>query len=197
MCLRASAASPQFVPVDEEGLQTEILANIKKARLCYVTPSHQFPLGHVLSASRRAQLLRWASNAGAYIVEDDYDGEYRYDIQPIRPLHAFDEAAHVIYLGTISKTLSPLLRLGYLVLPPELVDAFRAAKRLIDRHSPTLEQDALAEFIQSGVYERHVRKLRRKNAQRRAALLDAFREYFGKHGHGSGFGGRAPCGRLV
>ena len=96
---------------------------------------------------------------GPYIVEDDYDGEYRYDIQPIRPLHSFEEAAHVIYLGTISKTLSPLLRLGYLVLPPELVDAFRAAKRLIDRHSPTLEQDALAGFIQSGVYERHIRKL--------------------------------------
>lgn len=173
-------ASPQFVPVDEEGLRTEILESIKKARLCYVTPSHQFPLGHVLSASRRAQLLRWASNAGAYIVEDDYDGEYRYDIQPIRPLHAFEEAAHVIYLGTISKTLSPCLRLGYLVLPPELVDAFRAAKRLTDRHSPTLEQDALAEFIQSGVYERHIRKLRRKNGQRRAALLDAFGEYFGR-----------------
>jgi GntR family transcriptional regulator/MocR family aminotransferase len=116
---------------------------------------------------------------GAYIVEDDYDGEYRYDIRPIRPLHAFDEAAHVIYLGTISKTLSPLLRLGYLVLPPELVDAFRAAKRLADRHSPTLEQAALAEFIQSGAYERHIRKLRRKNAQRRAALLDAFSENFG------------------
>ena len=172
-------ASPQFVPVDEEGLRTEILESIKKARLCYVTPSHQFPLGHVLSASRRAQLLRWANNAGAYIVEDDYDGEYRYDIRPIRPLHAFDEAAHVIYLGTISKTLSPLLRLGYLVLPPELVDAFRAAKRLTDRHSPTLEQAALAEFIQSGAYERHIRKLRRKNAQRRAALLDAFSENFG------------------
>jgi GntR family transcriptional regulator/MocR family aminotransferase len=172
-------ASPQFVPVDEEGLRTEILESIKKARLCYVTPSHQFPLGHVLSASRRAQLLRWASNAGAYLVEDDYDGEYRYDIRPIRPLHAFDEAAHVIYLGTISKTLSPLLRLGYLVLPPELVDAFRAAKRLADRHSPTLEQAALAEFIQSGAYERHIRKLRRKNAQRRAALLDAFSENFG------------------
>jgi GntR family transcriptional regulator/MocR family aminotransferase len=136
-------------------------------------------LGHVLTASRRDQLLRWASNAGAYIVEDDYDGEYRYDIRPIRPLHAIDEAAPVIYLGTISKTLSPLLRLGYLVLPPELVEAFRAAKRLTDRHSPTLEQAALAELIQSGAYERHIRKLRRKNAQRRAALLDAFRENFG------------------
>jgi GntR family transcriptional regulator/MocR family aminotransferase len=172
-------ATPQFVPVDEEGLQTEALRDIKKARLCYVTPSHQFPLGHVLSASRRAQLLRWADNAGAYVIEDDYDGEYRYDIRPIQPLHAFDDAAHVIYVGTISKTLSPLLRLGYLVVPPELVDAFRTAKRLTDRHSPALEQAALANFIQSGAYERHVRKLRRKNAQRRAALLTAFADHFG------------------
>ena len=171
-------ATPQYVPVDEEGLQTEALNDIKKARLCYVTPSHQFPLGHVLSASRRDQLLRWADRAGAYVIEDDYDGEYRYDIRPIQPLQAFDAAAHVIYLGTISKTLSPLLRLGYLVVPPELVDVFRAAKRLADRHSPTLEQAALADFIQSGAYERHVRKLRRKNAQRRAALLDALAEHF-------------------
>lgn len=172
-------ATPQFVPVDEEGLQTEALKDIKKVRLCYVTPSHQFPLGHVLSASRRAQLLRWAAKAGAYVIEDDYDGEYRYDIRPIQPLHAFDDAAHVIYLGTISKTLSPLLRLGYLVVPPELVDAFRTAKRLTDRHSPTLEQAALADFMRSGAYERHVRKLRRKNAERRAALLDALADHFG------------------
>ena len=174
----AIGAIPQYVPVDEEGLQTDVLKDIKKARLCYVTPSHQFPLGHVLSAPRRDQLLRWAASAGAYVVEDDYDGEYRYDIRPIQPLQAFDGAAPVIYLGTISKTLSPLLRLGYLVVPPELVDVFRTAKRLTDRHSPTLEQAALADFIQSGAYERHVRRLRRKNALRRAALLDALAEHF-------------------
>ncbi len=175
----STGATPTFVPVDEEGLQTEALKGIKRARLCYVTPSHQFPLGYVLSASRRDQLLRWADKAGAYVIEDDYDGEYRYDIRPIQPLQAFDEAPHVIYLGTFSKTLSPLLRLGYLVVPPELVEVFRTAKRLTDRHSPTLEQAALADFIQSGTYERHVRKLRRKNAQRRAALLDALSDHFG------------------
>ncbi len=174
----STGATPQFVPVDEEGLRTKTLADVK-ARLCYVTPSHQFPLGHVLSASRRAELLHWADSAGAYVIEDDYDGEYRYDIRPIQPLHAFDDAARVIYLGTISKTLSPLLRLGYLVVPPELIDAFRTAKRLTDRHSPALEQAALADFIQSGAYERHVRKLRRKNAQRRAALLGALAGHFG------------------
>ncbi|MFA5958556.1 PLP-dependent aminotransferase family protein [Hyphomicrobium sp.] len=175
----STGAIPQFVPVDDEGLQTEVLADVKKARLCYVTPSHQFPLGHVLSASRRAQLLDWAATAGAYVIEDDYDGEYRYDIRPIQPLHALDHSGRVVYLGTISKTVSPLLRLGYLVAPTELVDAFRTTKRLTDRHSPTLEQAALASFIQSGAYERHVKKLRRKNAQRRAALLTALSDHFG------------------
>lgn len=176
----SSGATPQFVPVDEDGLQTQALQDVKTARLCYVTPSHQFPLGHVLSASRRAQLLQWAEKAGAYVIEDDYDGEYRYDIAPIQPLHVFDEAAHVIYLGTLSKTLSPLLRLAYVVVPPELIHAFRTAKRLTDRHSPTLEQAALASFLHSGAYERHVRKLRRKNAQRRSALLEALAEHFGE-----------------
>ena len=171
-------AIPHFVAVDGEGLQTEHLKDIRKAGLCYVTPSHQFPLGHVLSASRRNHLLRWADRAGAYIIEDDYDGEFRYDIRPIQLLHAFDDAAHVIYLGTISKTLSPLLRVGYLVVPQALVDVFRTAKRLTDRHTPTLEQAALADFIQSGAYERHVRRLRRKNAQRRAALLEALSQHF-------------------
>lgn len=175
----SAGATPQFAPVDEEGLQTQALKDFKKARLCYVTPSHQFPLGHVLSAQRRAQLLQWAEKVGAYVIEDDYDGEYRYDIAPIQPLHVFADAAHVIYLGTLSKTLSPLLRLGYVVVPPELVHAFRTAKRLTDRHSPTLEQAALADFLCSGAYERHVRKLRRKNAQRRSALLEAFAEHFG------------------
>ena len=94
-------------------------------------------------------------------------------------MHAFDDDAHVIYLGTISKTLSPLLRVGYLVLPQALVDAFRTAKRLADRHTSTLEQTALADLIQSGAYERHVRRLRRMNAQRRAVLLDALAEHFG------------------
>jgi GntR family transcriptional regulator/MocR family aminotransferase len=114
----STGATPHYVPVDEEGLQTDALKDVKKARLCYVTPSHQFPLGHVLSASRREKLLRWAAAASAYVIEDDYDGEYRYDIRPIPPLQAFDASEHVIYLGTISKTLTPLLRLGYLVVPP-------------------------------------------------------------------------------
>jgi GntR family transcriptional regulator / MocR family aminotransferase len=175
----STGATPRFIPVDEEGLRTDGLADLKNTRLCYVTPSHQFPLGHVLSASRRGQLLHWADKADAYVIEDDYDSEYRYDIRPIPPLQTLDAAGRVIYLGTISKTLSPLLRLGYLVVPPELVDVFRNAKRLTDRHSPAMEQAALADFMQTGSYERHVRRLRRKNAERRAALLEALADQFG------------------
>ncbi|MGE0513882.1 MAG: PLP-dependent aminotransferase family protein, partial [Hyphomicrobiaceae bacterium] len=160
----STGASPVKIPVDAEGLQTAALTNCQ-ARLCYVTPAHQFPLGHVLSASRRDQLLHWAAETNAYIVEDDYDSEFRYDIRPIPPLLADDSGSHVIYVGTVSKTLSPLLRVGYLVVPPSLVDAFRTLKRLTDRHTTSLEQDALADFMQTGAYERHIRRLRRSNAQ--------------------------------
>jgi len=176
---KGAGAVPHHVPVDNEGLQTNALGKIRSARLCYVTPSHQFPLGHVLSASRRDQLLRWAAAAGAYVIEDDYDSEYRYDIRPVPPLQAIDVSNQVIYLGTTSKTLSPLLRIGYVVVPPALIEVFRTAKQLADRHSPTAEQLALADLIQSGAYERHVRKIRRRNAQRRAALLSALSQQFG------------------
>lgn len=155
--------------VDREGIRTE---GLPAARLAYVTPSHQYPLGSVLSAARRRALLDWAAETGAMVVEDDYDGEYRHDIAPIPPLQT-SAPDTVIYLGTVSKTLSPTLRLGYLVVPPDLCRAFTEAKRLTDRHTPLLEQEALAEFISSGGYERHVRSIRRRNAERRAALLQA------------------------
>ena len=143
------------------------------ARLAYATPSHQFPLGGVLSAGRRRELLAWAQRTGAYVIEDDYDGEYRFDIAPIPALQAMDDAGRAIYLGTVSKTLSPTLRLGYLVVPAALSAAFAKAKRLTDRHTPGLEQEALADLIESGAYERHVRRVRRRNGERRAALLAA------------------------
>jgi GntR family transcriptional regulator / MocR family aminotransferase len=161
------------IEVDQEGMRTDRLAKINDARLCYVTPSHQFPLGSVMSAARRQELLAWARRTGATIVEDDYDSEYRYDIRPIEPLQVAGGDAHVVYLGTISKTLSPMLRLGYLVVPDALREAFARAKQLIDRHTPGLEQDALADLIASGAYERHVRKARRRNGERRTALLEA------------------------
>ncbi|QRM33341.1 PLP-dependent aminotransferase family protein [Microvirga sp. VF16] len=164
----AVGAMPLPVDVDGEGMRTEDLG---EARLAYVTPSHQFPLGGVMSATRRRELLSWARRSGAYVIEDDYDSEYRYDIAPLPALQALDGAETVLYLGTVSKTLSPTLRLGYLVVPPGLRDALVRAKRLSDRHSPALEQDALADLIVSGAYERHVRSARRRNRERRAVLL--------------------------
>jgi GntR family transcriptional regulator/MocR family aminotransferase len=159
--------------VDAQGLETARLPRADRARLAYVTPSHQFPLGGVLPIGRRLELLRWARRQGAWIVEDDYDGEFRYGQRPIDALQSVDTDGRVIYVGTFSKALSPQLRLGYLVLPQALVPAFRKAKRLTDRHAPVLEQRALASLIESGAYERHVRRVRREHERRRAALLDA------------------------
>ncbi|HMR30800.1 MAG TPA: PLP-dependent aminotransferase family protein [Geminicoccaceae bacterium] len=166
----AAGAEVAPVPVDREGMCAEALPD---ARLAYVTPSHQYPLGSVMSAGRRRALLAWARRAGAWVVEDDYDGEYRFGTAPIPPLLALDDAGAVVYLGTVSKTLSPALRLGYLVVPAALAAAFARAKNLADRCAPGLEQAALAELIESGAYERHVRRVRRRNGERRAALLAA------------------------
>ena len=166
----ACGAAVVPIAVDREGMQTE---GLPEARLAYSTPSHQFPLGSVMSAGRRRELLAWARRTGAYVIEDDYDSEYRFDIAPVPPLRALDDAGRVVYLGTVSKTLSPTLRLGYLVVPPALSVAFAKAKRLMDRHTPGLEQDALTDLIESGVYERHIRRVRRRNGERRAALLAA------------------------
>jgi GntR family transcriptional regulator/MocR family aminotransferase len=173
-CAGASLVS---IPVDKDGLQTDALARID-ARLAYVTPSHQFPLGSVMSISRRQELIEWAQRRNAFVVEDDYDSEYRYDIRPVPPLHGLAESDNVIYVGTISKTLSPMLRIGYLVVPPALQDVFASAKQLSDRHSPVAEQHALASLIESGSYEKHVRRVRRLNGERRKTLLSALRRRF-------------------
>lgn len=170
-CLEAAGAQLASIEVTATGLRTDLLAPITNARLCIVTPSHQFPLGSVMSAERRQALLEWASRTGTYIVEDDYDSEYRFDIRPIPPLQALAGRYNVIYVGTLSKTLSPTMRLGYMVVPAELHGTFVRAKRLMDRHSPSLEQEALTSLITSGVYERHVRRMRRRNAVRRDCLL--------------------------
>jgi len=172
-CFEATGATLLPVPVDAQGLDTDQLPADTRARLAYVTPSHQFPLGGTLPIARRQALLRWARAHRAWIVEDDYDGEFRYGQRPIDALQSIDAEGRVIYIGTFSKALSPQMRLGYLVLPPALVPAFRQAKRLTDRHAPLLEQRALASLIASGAYERHVRRIRRENERRRAALLDA------------------------
>ena len=174
----ATGAVAVPVTVDAEGLQTGRLDGIT-ARLAYVTPSHQYPLGGVMPIGRRHQLLAWARKDDAYVIEDDYDSEYRYDTKPIPPLHALEGSDNVIYLGTVSKTLSPTLRIGYLVVPPALRPLFAAAKQIMDRHTPLIEQEALAAMLESGAYDSHVRRVRRRNAERQQALLDALRRRFG------------------
>lgn len=168
----AAGADVREAPVDEQGLVSDTLPE-RRTKLIYVTPSHQFPLGGVMPISRRKALLAWAERQQTWIVEDDYDGEFRYGMRPVDALQSIDESGSVIYMGTFSKTLSPQMRLGYLVLPQALVAVFREAKRLMDRHAPRLEQEALASLIADGSYERHVRRCRRMNESRRAALLRA------------------------
>jgi GntR family transcriptional regulator / MocR family aminotransferase len=124
-----------------------------------VTLAHQFPSGSVMSGQRRRELLAWASKRGGVIVEDDYDAEFRYDRQPVRALQGL-APMQVVQLGTVSKTLAPALRLGWVVVPDELVDEFRQAKRLADDFSPALDQLTLARFIEKGEYARHVRRAR-------------------------------------
>jgi GntR family transcriptional regulator / MocR family aminotransferase len=174
----ATGAAAVPIPVDADGLDTERLATIE-AKLAYVTPSHQFPLGAVMPIRRRHQLLAWAKKTDAYVVEDDYDSEYRYDTKPVPPLHALDGSENVIYLGTVSKTLSPTLRIGYLVVPSELRSMFAAAKQIMDRHTPLLEQEALAAMLETGAYESHVRRARRRNAERQQTLIGGLRRRFG------------------
>jgi GntR family transcriptional regulator/MocR family aminotransferase len=151
----------------------------RPCRLAYVTPSHQFPTGAVLSIERRLELLAWASRVGAFIVEDDYDGEYRYDGQPLQAMGGFDREGSTLYLGTFSKILFPALRVGYLVLPKALVEPFVATKAIGDTGTASLEQLALADFIDAGHFDRHLRRTTAANAARRKALVWALREQFG------------------
>ncbi|AGW93959.1 PLP-dependent aminotransferase family protein [Cupriavidus sp. DF5525] len=185
-CFEATGAKCLATPVDGHGLDTASLPRGDRVRLAYVTPSHQFPLGGVLPIGRRLDLLQWAQRHDAWIIEDDYDGEFRYGQRPIDTLQSIDTDGRVIYIGTFSKALSPQLRLGYLVLPPELVSVFRQAKRLADRHAPVLEQRVLASLIESGAYERHVRRMRRENERRRAALLDGITRHLPRDAEVSG-----------
>jgi GntR family transcriptional regulator / MocR family aminotransferase len=165
------------VPVDHDGIDLSQMP--RHARLALVTPSHQFPTGAVLSLQRRLALLAWARRANAVIVEDDYDGEFRYEGEPLEPLQSLDRDGRVLYVGTFSRTMFPALRIGYVVAPRPLVSAFTAAKWLTDRHTAVLEQETLAEFIASGAYERHLRRTRRANTTRRDALLSAIEQYLG------------------
>ena len=176
------AAGAEMVPVsvDDHGLNVaRIPALARAARLLYTTPSHQFPLGAVMPLKRRVDLLDWAERNDCYVLEDDYDSEYRYEGRPMEAVQGLDRRGRTIYVGTLSKVLFPALRLGYLVLPTALVEPFIAAKWLADRQAPTLEQEVLARFIAEGHFERHLRRMRVVNAERREALLAAIDEHLG------------------
>jgi GntR family transcriptional regulator/MocR family aminotransferase len=168
-------------PVDDDGVRIpRPVQSGRGPRLAYVTPSHQFPTGVVMPLARRLELLDWAARSGAFVVEDDYDSEYRYAGRPLQALAGLDADGRVLYLGTFSKLLFPALRLGYLVVPDSLVEPIVAAKALEDTGSAALEQLALADFIREGHFERHLNRSRVRNAARREALLDAIREHFGE-----------------
>jgi GntR family transcriptional regulator/MocR family aminotransferase len=162
------------VPVDREGMN--VLAGIKlyrKPRAIFVTPSHQYPLGWTMSASRRLQLLNWAQTSGAWVIEDDYDSEYRFESMPIASLQGMDVNSRVIYIGTFSKVLFPSLRVGYIVIPSDLVERFVAVRFAMDIFPPYLHQEALADFMNLGHFGRHIRKMRQVYSQRRATLVES------------------------
>ncbi len=171
---------PVPVPVDKEGL--DVAAGIKqcrKARVAFVTPSHQFPLGVTMSASRRLQLLDWAQTSGSWIIEDDYDSEFRYESLPIASLQGLDSNSRVIYIGTFSKVLFPSLRLGYIVIPPDLVERFHAVRRVMDLGPPSFYQEMVSDFIREGHFARHIRRMRVHYGQLRSALVVNLRRELG------------------
>jgi GntR family transcriptional regulator/MocR family aminotransferase len=172
--LQAGGAQIVPIPVDHHGLNVEwARRQAPPAKLAYVTPANQFPLGVAMSLERRLALLHWASATDAWIIEDEYDAEYRYGGRPLAALQSLDRAGCVIYIGTFTKMLFNALRLGFLVLPARLVEAFTAARSVIDRHPPTLEQAILAEFIMEGHFGHHVRRMRQTYAERMAVLADS------------------------
>jgi GntR family transcriptional regulator/MocR family aminotransferase len=176
------AAGARIVPVrvDEEGLDVEAGARrARDARLVYVSPSHQFPLGVPMSLPRRLALLKWASAARAWVVEDDYDSEFRYGARPIPCLHGLDVDGRVIYVGSFAKTLFPSLRLGFLIVPPDLHEQMLAARRGTELHPPTLDQAVLADFMAEGHFARHLRRLRAAYSERLEALQDAAARFCG------------------
>ena len=175
--LKAAGANVIPVPVDSDGLIPERLPST--ARAVFVTP-HQFPTGAVLSLARRRSLLDWAARENALIIEDDYDGEFGYQGQRVQCLQGMDSQGRVIYIGMFSSTIFPALRLAYLIVPQALIGVFSAAKRLCECHSGRLEQEALTSLIASGLYERHLRRVRQRNVAARSKLLEAVHDYLGQ-----------------
>jgi GntR family transcriptional regulator/MocR family aminotransferase len=169
-------AGAQLIPVgvDHDGMHVaEVIRRGRDARAVYVTPSHQYPMGMTMGATRRMLLLNWAARTGAWIIEDDYDSEYRFGSRPIASLQGLDTNARVIYVGTFSKVLFPALRLGYVVVPKDVVPAFSAARDAADVFSSTLYQAVLTDFIREGHFARHIRRMRMLYQERRTALVNA------------------------
>jgi len=174
---------------DHEGLITSELSINKNTKMIYTTPSHQFPMGGILSIKRRLDLLKIVQDKACYIIEDDYDGEFRYDGYPITPMRAINET-NVIYLGSFSKVLSPALRLGYIVLPKPLIKKFKLYKLFDDVHTGTIDQLALNYFIKEGHFEKHIYKMNQLYKKKRNTLVESLESYFGDtidiHGNNSG-----------
>jgi GntR family transcriptional regulator / MocR family aminotransferase len=178
--LRSAGAKIVPVPVDQEGLDVEwARRRSPAAKLAYVTPANQFPLGMTMSLARRRALLDWAEARAAWVVEDDFDSEYRYSGRPLAALQSLDSSGSVIYVSTFTKILFNALRLGFLVLPPRLVEPFASARNCIDRHPPTLDQAILAEFILEGHFGHHIRRMRQVYAERMAVLAEAAEQRLG------------------
>ncbi|GHO95622.1 GntR family transcriptional regulator [Reticulibacter mediterranei] len=174
-----SGATLVPVPVDMHGIQTDLLPADERAAFAVVTPSHQYPLGSILPIQRRIALINFARATDCYLVEDDYDSEFRYSGPPVSSLQGLDPE-RVIYIGTFSKILSPALRIGYMILPSSLITSSRQTKRLSDLHSPTLDQLVLARFIEEGHLERHIMKMKRLYHKRRDTLISSLNHTFGK-----------------
>ncbi|WP_151637314.1 MocR-like pyridoxine biosynthesis transcription factor PdxR [Noviherbaspirillum aerium] len=172
--LHAAEATVCPVAVDAEGMVVSHgMSAYPQARLVYVTPTHQLPLGMTMSLPRRLELLAWAAASKSWVIEDDYDSEYRYTGPPLASLQSLDKTGCVIYVGTLSKVLFPGLRLGYIVAPPALAEAFAQGKAIIDRHAPLVPQAVLADFIMEGHFGRHIKRTREVYAERRSALMQA------------------------
>lgn len=161
-------------PLDEQGLKLPH-AEIKNLSLIYTTPSRQFPTGVSLSLARRLAILDYAERNNTWVIEDDYDAEFRYNSAPLPSLQSLDTSGRVIYVGTFSKVLFPSLRLGYVVVPPGLFETFRKVKHLIDDHGPLIDQATLATFLESGAFHSHIRRCRKAYAERQTVFLDLFR----------------------